>query len=42
MDIFLSHDWPRGVERYGDLNSLLLVKKYFYQEVKKNDMIHEF
>ncbi|KAI8079866.1 Metallo-dependent phosphatase-like protein, partial [Halteromyces radiatus] len=26
MDIFLSHDWPRGVERYGDLASLLQVR----------------
>ncbi|KAI9304155.1 Metallo-dependent phosphatase-like protein [Cunninghamella echinulata] len=38
MDIFLSHDWPRGVERYGDLNSLLLAKKYFYQEVLSNTL----
>lgn len=33
MDIFLSHDWPRGIERFGDLGALLRVKKYFYGEV---------
>jgi hypothetical protein len=33
MDIFLSHDWPRGIERFGDLRALLRVKKYFYGEV---------
>ncbi|KAI8331848.1 lariat debranching enzyme, C-terminal domain-containing protein [Chlamydoabsidia padenii] len=38
MDIFLSHDWPRGIERFGDLKSLLRFKKYFYNEVMKNDL----
>lgn len=34
IDIFLSHDWPRGVERYGNLNSLLRRKNLFVEEVK--------
>ncbi|CAO3581993.1 unnamed protein product [Absidia cylindrospora] len=38
LDIFLSHDWPRGVERFGDLNSLLRFKKYFYKEVMTNSL----
>ena len=33
MDVFLSHDWPRGVERYGDLSELLRVKPFFRAEV---------
>lgn len=35
IDIFLSHDWPRGIERYGDLEHLMRIKNYFVQEVYK-------
>ncbi|ORX61853.1 Metallo-dependent phosphatase [Hesseltinella vesiculosa] len=38
MDVFLSHDWPRGIERYGDLATLLRWKKYFYNEVLSNTL----
>ncbi|KAF8521404.1 lariat debranching enzyme, C-terminal domain-containing protein [Hysterangium stoloniferum] len=31
-DIFLSHDWPNTIERYGDTDSLLRRKPYFRQE----------
>jgi len=31
-DIFLSHDWPNTIERYGDTASLLRRKPYFRQE----------
>lgn len=34
VDIFLSHDWPRGIERYGDLGHLMRIKKYFVKEVR--------
>lgn len=38
LDIFLSHDWPRGVERYGDLGHLMNIKKYFVQEIMSNNL----
>ncbi|KAI8353277.1 lariat debranching enzyme, C-terminal domain-containing protein [Choanephora cucurbitarum] len=38
MDIFLSHDWPRGVERYGDLAHLMQIKKYFVSEIMTNTL----
>ncbi len=37
-DIMISHDWPRGVEQHGDLNSLLRKKKYFKEEVETNSL----
>lgn len=33
MDIFLSHDWPRGIEQHGDVNDLLRKKKFLEREV---------
>ncbi|KAL7319574.1 lariat debranching enzyme, variant 2 [Mucor circinelloides] len=38
LDIFLSHDWPRGIERYGDLGHLMSIKKYFVQEIMTNTL----
>lgn len=38
MDIMLSHDWPRGVYHFGDLQSLLRQKKYFRQDVEANTL----
>ncbi|KAI8068155.1 lariat debranching enzyme, C-terminal domain-containing protein [Gilbertella persicaria] len=38
MDIFLSHDWPRGVERYGDLGHLMKIKEYFVSEIMSNTL----
>ncbi|KAI9313961.1 lariat debranching enzyme, C-terminal domain-containing protein [Dichotomocladium elegans] len=35
MDIFLSHDWPNGIEQCGDLMTLLRIKPYFRQEVQQ-------
>ncbi|EDP43949.1 hypothetical protein MGL_1346 [Malassezia globosa CBS 7966] len=32
-DIFLSHDWPNGVEQYGDVPNLLRRKPFFRDEV---------
>ena len=34
--IFLSHDWPLGIERYGDLSWLLHAKPFFSDEVERN------
>lgn len=29
IDIMFSHEWPRGVERHGDINKLLEKKPHF-------------
>jgi lariat debranching enzyme len=38
IDVFLSHDWPRGIEQFGDLNTLLRRKPYFQQEIQLNTL----
>ena len=38
LDIVLSHDWPRGIERFGDTAALLRKKKFFRQEVEENNL----
>lgn len=35
LDVFVSHDWPRGIVNYGDKEGLLRYKPYFRQEVRK-------
>lgn len=32
-DIFLSHDWPNGVEQYGDVQALVRQKPFFRDEI---------
>ncbi|BFZ21943.1 hypothetical protein BsWGS_24982 [Bradybaena similaris] len=36
MDIFISHDWPKGVYHYGDTASLIKRKPFFRQEIEDN------
>ncbi|WBW72242.1 RNA lariat debranching enzyme Dbr1 [Schizosaccharomyces osmophilus] len=38
IDIFLSHDWPRGIEQHGDTAKLLKNKPFFRKEVEQNDL----
>ncbi|XP_060114162.1 lariat debranching enzyme [Heteronotia binoei] len=38
MDIFMSHDWPRGIYHYGNKNALLKKKSFFRQEVEDNTL----
>ncbi|KAF9157556.1 lariat debranching enzyme, partial [Mortierella sp. AD010] len=38
MDVFLSHDWPLGVERYGNIEWLLRTKPFFTREVNTNTL----
>ena len=38
VDIFLSHDWPRGVHRHGDERRLLQTKRFLEQEVQTNTL----
>lgn len=36
VDICLSHDWPTGIERCGNLNELLRVKKHLAPDISRN------
>ena len=36
LHIMLTHDWPRGIEQYGDTQSLLRKKKFFADEIREN------
>ncbi|KAI8967707.1 lariat debranching enzyme, C-terminal domain-containing protein [Mycotypha africana] len=38
LDIFMSHDWPRGIERYGNLKKLMREKKFFINEIMSNSL----
>ncbi|XP_072253605.1 lariat debranching enzyme [Leuresthes tenuis] len=38
MDIFMSHDWPRGIYYYGNTMELLRKKKFLRQEVESNTL----
>lgn len=34
----MSHDWPRGIYHYGNVQKLLEDKKYFEQDIKSNKL----
>ena len=36
VDCFISHDWPRGVERFGDVDRLCRRKPHFRDEIARN------
>lgn len=38
VDIVLSHDWPVGIEQYGNKQKLLKQKPYFTQDIKKGQL----
>lgn len=38
IDIFLSHDWPLGIEKSGDLEDLLLKKPFFREDIERNSL----
>ncbi|KAI5970027.1 DBR1 [Candida margitis] len=38
INVVLSHDWPVGIEQYGDKEKLLKQKPYFAQDVKKGQL----
>lgn len=38
IDIFMSHDWPRGIYHYGNTEDLLRKKKFLRQEVETNTL----
>jgi hypothetical protein len=36
VDVFVSHDWPRGIYRHGNAQKLVQNKRFFEKEVKEN------
>ncbi len=38
LDVFVSHDWPLGIEQHGDTRNLIKRKPYFRQEIERNDL----
>lgn len=38
IDIFLSHDWPRGIAQHGDVEGLLRKKSFLRNEVRNNTL----
>lgn len=36
LDIMVSHDWPQGIEQYGDVDDLVRRKPFFRQEISEN------
>ncbi|KAG9302162.1 hypothetical protein G9A89_020596 [Geosiphon pyriformis] len=38
LDIFLSHDWPRGIEQYGKTGQLIAKKEYFQKQIQTNTL----
>ncbi|KAM8857219.1 lariat debranching enzyme [Synchiropus picturatus] len=38
MDIFMTHDWPKGIYNYGNTDKLLKMKKFLRAEVESNTL----
>jgi lariat debranching enzyme len=38
IDIFLSHDWPKGIWEFGDKNHLLRKKPYFAEDIENGTL----
>ncbi|KAG7392806.1 Methyltransferase-like protein 9 [Phytophthora pseudosyringae] len=38
LGVFLSHDWPRGIEQHGNVPKLLRRKPFFEQEIRSNTL----
>lgn len=38
IDLMMSHDWPAGIERYGNLKSLLQKKKFFKEDIDRGQL----
>ena len=35
-DIMMTHDWPRGIHKYGDSETLLRTKPFFSEDIENN------
>ena len=38
LDVFMTHDWPRGITRYGDEQALVRKKSFFKEEIETNTL----
>ena len=38
MDIVLSHDWPVGIEKYGNVKRLLKLKPFFRDDIQRGQL----
>ena len=38
IDIFLSHDWPQGIWKYGDESYLLRCKPFFREDMQSGQL----
>ncbi|TPX35064.1 hypothetical protein SmJEL517_g02370 [Synchytrium microbalum] len=38
LDVFLSHDWPRGVAQHGNIKQLLSIKRFLENEIRSNTL----
>lgn len=38
LDIVISHDWPRGIYRFGDYQTMIQKKKHFEREVMEGQL----
>ncbi|GAA6042229.1 hypothetical protein JCM8097_005106 [Rhodosporidiobolus ruineniae] len=38
VDVFLSHDWPQGIEQHGDVGALIREKPFFRDEINRNEL----
>jgi lariat debranching enzyme len=38
LGVMLSHDWPQGIEQYGDTDGLIRRKPFFRQEIADNSL----
>jgi lariat debranching enzyme len=38
LDVFVSHDWPLGIEQHGNTKDLIRRKPYFKAEIQRNDL----
>ena len=38
IDVFISHDWPKGIYHHGNVNQLIKKKPFFQKEVQENSL----
>uniref|UniRef100_A0A5S6QP24 Lariat debranching enzyme C-terminal domain-containing protein n=1 Tax=Trichuris muris TaxID=70415 RepID=A0A5S6QP24_TRIMR len=38
LDVFVSHDWPRGIDRFGDRQRLFAFKQHFVEEAENGEL----
>lgn len=38
VQVFLSHDWPRGITKYGNVERLLKWKPFFRQDIERDEL----